>query len=222
MAFVQTSVSGFLARAVAKLLVYQYPPGKARRSSPAYDTPGVWLLADEDNVATYFASDPYLGAQFLEFLERGCIGLILVNDVEWVSYGWISQPAGMHPNHLPKWTTDVGAYWIFFCRTQEKYRGQGCYKRMLARMVDLIRDRNATAEILIDTDATNIPSRRAIISAGFIPAGLMTTYRLPSWRFRDRLIYGRWRPDQSHPPLPSAPVPDAPHDREEVLTHSLR
>jgi RimJ/RimL family protein N-acetyltransferase len=105
-------------------------------------------------------------------------------------------------------------YWIFYCRTKEKYQGRGLYKASICLLANWAREKDPSARVYIDTSPENIPARRAIRSAGFAPRGVITTLnlQLPKIQF---LLWGYWDKNASHPKLPGGQVYDMANQPQE-------
>ncbi|MCR8641085.1 hypothetical protein NV379_00315 [Paenibacillus sp. N1-5-1-14] len=71
------------------------------------------------------------------------------------------------PPHLPKQLLPSTGYWIFYCHTNHDYRGQGCYRRTLYELYQLILQTQLHPDIYVDTDLGNNASHRGIVSSGF-------------------------------------------------------
>jgi hypothetical protein len=169
-----------------------------------------WVPASASNIESLFSADPQRCELFLHFLDSGCAGLFLVRDGTWLCHGWYSEPGSALPAHLPPACRRRGGYWIFFCRVREGFRGQGYYKGLLLNVVSSIRARDPLAQVDIDTEPGNFPSRHAIQACGFLPRGIIVRYKLgiPSkWR----MVVGQWYSGLPHPPyeaaLPSRTTP---------------
>lgn len=176
-------------------LVYQFA---GPQEHPWLDLPLAfqWVPATSASVRSCFHDDPARTRRFLRFLRAGCFGYFLEHGGEWVTYGWSTQPGSMPPPHLPGWTADLGAHWIFYCHTREKFRGQGFYKRLLARLVDGVRERASNPLVLCDTRPENLASRSAILQSGFAPRGALLAYR----PLRGVVVGGAWRRNEPHRP----------------------
>lgn len=166
-------------------------------------TPNVseWIDADHQSVNSLFADYPIHRKIFSRFLDDSFIGLFLVHRDHWISYGWSSQPGQKQPPHLPPWVSHLSAYWVFYCHTKEEFRGRGFYKQLLARMVDKARHCEPNPTVYVDAFTANTASRRSIVSAGFNPAGVLTTYKFWVPRIAQIAVAGSWRRQQQHPPL---------------------
>lgn len=164
-----------------------------------------WQIASCRGIQSVFRDDLIRATRFRQYLEAKHTGLLLARGGKWIAYGWISPPGGSNPPHLPRWTGTLEAPWIFGCHTREGYRRQGIYKRLLARLVGLATQEGISTKIYIDTHADNIPSRLAIVGAGFRPVGIFSTYRFWTPVAGTRIVGGRWRIEQPHPELPSRP-----------------
>jgi hypothetical protein len=179
-------------------LVFRYHGSTSSAKQAACATLGTWETATRENIYSHFGADAKLCKHFLHLLDQGHSGLFLLGPKGWISYGWISHP-GNRPPHLPRWISRLGAYWIFYCHTKQTYRGQGCYKSSLTRLSQLILNTTPTATIFIDTEPENAASRRAILSSGFSPGGIVITYKLWIPRVREWPLGGRWLRGDSHP-----------------------
>jgi RimJ/RimL family protein N-acetyltransferase len=191
-------LSHFLKRRL--LLVYRLVPGaewSAREETALSEAD--WTWADMETVTRFFAQHSR-ERTFAKFVEHGFTGLISHLDNAWIGYAWMATPWTEGPPHLPGWVGDLGAYWIFYCRTREGFRRRGLYKSALRRLIGQARQDAREASILIDTSPTNVPSRRAIVSVGFRPEGAIVTSTLQLPRLA-RWVYGNWRRDFVHPPL---------------------
>lgn len=157
-----------------------------------------WQKSDAQTIIKFFENDPKRLSAFSKFLRRGCLGIVWHNGREWIAYAWMSLPETCAPPHLPQWIRRLPVYWIFFCRTKDKYQGQGLYKASLSLLARWARERDPKAEVYIDTEPYNIPSRRAIEAVGFSPRGIITTWtlRVPKLSL---VLWGRWDQDAPHP-----------------------
>jgi len=159
--------------------------------------PFKWTWLDQEKIDSFFSRDVRIKNTFRDFLAEGFTGLVWHNDGEWASYAWMSLPETDGPPHLSRWIKRLPVYWIFYCRTKEKYQGKGLFKASLSLLVNWVRERDPQAEIYIDTEAGNIPSKRAIEAVGFTPKGIITTWslRLPKLSL---VLLGRWHQDAPH------------------------
>jgi hypothetical protein len=198
-----------LARSRAESLVFRYPPFVAAPADPVCAESDAWLTAAPCAVEYLFSDDPQRRDLFLDFLRQGCTGLFLIRDGRRLCHRWYSPPGSSLPAHLPVACRRKGGYWVFFCRVREESRGQGLYKGLLMKMVSSIREADPLASVVVDTEPQNLPARRAIQAAGFLPCGKIVGYKfgIPSkWR----RIFGRWYLELPHPPyepLGAAPSP---------------
>lgn len=191
--------SNLVSKFRVETLVYQFT-GPEKTSWLERDSQEErWIHASENSIRWLFRADPSRRRKFLRFLRAGYFGLFLVRNGEWVSHGWITQPRNRaYPPHLPRRVSDLGAYWIFYCHTRKPFRNQGIQKRLIAQFVNLVRTRQPDGMVVCDVLPNNIPSIRAAIQSGFIPFGVVVTYRL--WvPFAGGLILGgEWLRDQPH------------------------
>lgn len=186
-------------------LVYRFEGPLEFQWSDRISTGERWVPACDLSVRRYFGADELRCRKFLRFLRSGCFGYFLERGGKWISYGWCTQPdSAAPPPHLPRWTARLGAYWIFYCQTQEEHRNRGHYQRLLARLVAGARERASNPLVLCDTLPENFASRAAVLHTGFVPVGVLTTYRpVPGL-----VLGGDWRRDEKH--LPRIPRKAAP------------
>lgn len=95
----------------------------------------------------------------------------------------------------------MGAHWIFGCHTHASFRGRGFYRQLLSELTRLIRQREGTAEIFIDTRVDNVASRKGILESGFEPCGVATTYRGWAPVIGGYALTGKWRRRETHPEI---------------------
>lgn len=178
----------------ARLLVYQLPE---KWGFSGVGIEGMeWAKIDDQDLVAWFNQDKHKQKVFTSFLRQGFLGLVWHNRCEWVSYAWMSLPGTFGPPHLPRGIRKLPVYWIFYCRTKEEYQGKGLYKASLSLLAHWARERNPEAEVYIDTESNNIPSRSAIKAVGFLPQGVITNWTL---RVPRLVIWGRWDPNAPHP-----------------------
>jgi hypothetical protein len=151
--------------------------------------------ADAALINSAYRDQPKIRDRFLTNLRAGFTGIMIMDGEKCVSRAWSSVPEREGPHHLPRFVKSLGVYWIFCCATDGKYRGRGLYKYCLQELIRSARAERSRADILIDTAAANVASRRAINSVGFEPRGVIVTYRLPTTQF----VIGRWQVDKLHP-----------------------
>ena len=157
-------------------------------------------LDDKGKITHLFKKDRVLQNRFCKFLARGFRGIVWYNEEdEWVSYAWISLPETSGPPHLPRYIRQLPVYWIFYCRTKEEYRGRGFYKASLSILCNWARERDPKAEIYIDTEPSNVPSRKAIEVVGFTPAGIISVWMLRLPKLGSVVIGGSWNREDKHP-----------------------
>lgn len=179
-----------------------------RRCSVVYQLPLNWdysedipsefkhVILNQDQVRHFFRREPTREKTFGKFLIQGFRGITWYTSSEWISYAWISTPETLGPPHLPYWIRKLPVYWIFYCRTKEQYQGRGLYKASISLLARWAREKAPNAPVYIDTALDNIPSRRAIKSVGFLPAGIITTLelKLPKVSY---VLWGKWDKEAS-------------------------
>lgn len=151
-------------------------------------------------IEQYFADETPRHRRYLNFMQRGCFGYLIVSGDRWASVGWIA-PADMSgmPLHIPRSASDR-ADWFFDDHTHPDFRGRGFQKYLVLRRVQYLRESGAGEDIVADVGPDNLPSRKSYRALGFVPAGWMTTFELRVPRMPRRL-FGRWRSSAPHPPM---------------------
>ncbi len=160
----------------------------------------MWSTINETNVHNLFSNDLRRRALFRKFLRRGFRGIVWAHGDRWVSYAWMSLPDTFGPPHLPPSIRQLQYYWIFYCRTREGYQGRGLYKASLVLLSRFAREADSAAQVYIDAEPDNYPSRRAIEATGFVPAGVIETWLLRLPRVSG-VIWGRWDRSAWHPEI---------------------
>lgn len=181
----------------------RYAPLK-RQKYAVYSLPANWeypvrnsgigesLWATPQVIEELFASDSKLKRRFLGFLRRDCCGVIHHLGGEWLSYAWMTKRGRNGPVHMPQ-PPEEDYCWIFHCGTKPAFRGQGLYKQSLFMLAVQAR---GCSKLLIDTEVDNLSSRAAIVSVGFQPYGLVSTWtlavpKIKSWNF------AKWQQNQT-------------------------
>ena len=156
-----------------------------------------WTYIDVFWLEQLFKNERRLFCRFNEFLKKGFIGIVWYNDNGWASYAWMSLPGTQGPPHLSSIIGGHYVYWVFYCRTKEDKKGRGLFKASLTMLAGWARARDIKAEVYIDTDPNNIPSRRAIETVGFSPNGIITAWTLRIPKVNSN-IWGHWDPNATH------------------------
>jgi len=157
-----------------------------------------WLTINMSNLRSLFSDNLRRQTVFAKFLRYGFRGIVWTYHGQWISYAWISLPGTSGPPHLPLHIRRMQYYWIFYCRTREGYQGKGLYKASLSLLGRSAREADPNAQVYIDTEPDNFPSRKAIEAAGFVPTGVISVWNLRLPRISAALS-GRWDKDTSHP-----------------------
>lgn len=157
-------------------------------------------LANEALVQRFFAHHPAKQKAFLHYLHQGFTGVLIHSSNEWATYGWLSSPQTPGPVHLYPEIQAQAVHWLFAFQTQPHLRSQGLYKAALRHLIWVAHHDLTSGGIYIDTHATNVASRRGIVSVGFKPCGVARTYiagipKLRWWK------WGNWQTDHPHPEL---------------------
>lgn len=187
----------------SKCTVYCLEPDRA---VPAWAPPqGLRIKPFEAaDLDAHFAEDPQRQSTFRTFLGQGYRGVLVLDGALWVGHAWVTLPGTPGPPHLPAWVGGAYPYWLFYAHTREAYRGRGIQKAMVQWRLALVtapggrRDR-----VYSDVRAGNVPSRRALLSQGFLPMGTLTSLALPV-PFLGVYPLCHWDPGAQHPPLPGA------------------
>jgi len=158
-----------------------------------------WVWMDQKTVGFFFSSEERLQKMFKKFLAKGFIGLVWHHKGDWISYACMSLPGTLGPPHLPSYIRRLPVYWIFYCRTRGAYRGRGLFKASLSILSDWARKRDPEAEIYVDTEPRNVPSRKAIEAVGFTPAGIICVWTLALPKLGSVVIGGSWNKEAKHP-----------------------
>lgn len=153
----------------------------------------------ETSLDLWFHDDNDRKKEFRKFLSKGCLGVVRAEEGRWISYAWMSPPASrVGPEQIP-FRLRSQYYWIYYCRTREEYQGRGLYKESLKALVRDALGHGSCRRIMIDTEPSNIASRRAILSVGFIPQGVLYTKTLVLPWLKRRWVWGDWEVRKQHP-----------------------
>jgi len=180
-------------------VVYRLQPSGIGEPAPPDIAAQCLELDSKEETARLFKNDKVLQSRFYNFCNKGFYGIVWHNENNWLSYAWMSLPETNGPPHLPRSLRRLPVYWIFYCRTKEEYQGKGLFKASLRLLASWARERDPNAEVYIDTEPTNVPSRRAIEAVGFASAGIITTWTLTIPKIGSLVIYGCWDKKARHP-----------------------
>jgi len=161
---------------------------------------GIEWTSDRDEVLTLFAHDIRRRIRFLSFLRNGFSGVFLFEGSRWIDYCWTSKPSVLGPPHLPRSIQQKQVYWFFYAHTREEFRGRGFQKITLSMLANQVLRENQNARIYADISPENIASRRAFMSVGFVPNGVIERHCVGLPRIWTR-TWGSWDPNASHPRL---------------------
>lgn len=159
------------------------------------------VVDDRASVRRFFGDDPTWRDRYFEYLEDGHVGMVLHDDGEVMSYGWILTPASTRaPRALPDSICEEDCYWLFDAGTEPAYRGNGLFKEINRVRTEWILERDPGAAIYTDTGVDNV-ARYGIESSEFEPRGTISLVRFelpgtPLWK------WSRWDRDAEHPPMP--------------------
>ena len=193
------ALNRLVERVRSEQVVYRY----SERSAPDCNVPGEnvrveWVTTDLVGEVL----DSYrLQVQFYYYLALGHSGILAHDGRSWIAYGWICKPTSRRvPNQLPDWLGELDLYWLFSGRTRTEYRRRGWHKYLLTKRIEAIYAHDPGASIFTDTRIDNV-SRHSMVSTGFDPAGMLTSYRLPPVPITG-ITLGWWDWNLPHPPLP--------------------
>ena len=215
------SMPSLFDRFRTKIVVYQYGVSAARADAEILNEDR-WVPIDQCSVRSLLAQERTLVRRFLRLLGRGFAGVFLVRGGRWISYVWISEPGRAAPVHLQRWIKPRDSYWILEGHTREEFRGRGYFSRALEHVVKDIQSKSHAPLIYVDARAENIASRRAILSAGFSPSGVITTYQLWLPWLGSCVIRSSWRRQMNHPNLGVSPAPVLAEEGRPVQLQSIR
>jgi hypothetical protein len=159
---------------------------------PALDPPtrpGVsWQAIDAAASARYFGGEPHLQRDFGHFLHQRALGFLVLVDGRWASHLWMSTPGNPRPPHV-RADCAPDTYWFFYGATQPEFFGQGLFKLAQRLALHDAFERSHAPQIVADPAWDNTASRRAHLSCGFTPAGMLDCWyfwlprvaRIPLW-----------------------------------------
>jgi GNAT superfamily N-acetyltransferase len=184
-----------------RYVIYCLEPGVPVEGG--FDLPGLAIKPFEAaDIACFFAGDAIRTRTFREFLGHGYQGVLVHDGPRWAGYGWITTPGTPAAPHLSPWLGREQPFWLFYAHTREDYRGRGIQKAMLRRRLQALAGPGGRRhQAYADTRTTNVPSRRALLSLGFQPAGTMLRLEVPLLRSCPLCWWDRHQP---HPPLAGA------------------
>lgn len=162
-----------------------------------------WCILDHNTIDNYFLneSDSWRNTSYHKILESGCLGYLIYSRRAWASVGWVHTPDSMPPPHLTEKIIGNN-YWTFFVHTNEPFRGRGLQKEGLKlRLNGALLDSNSdSCDVFTDVSPDNIHSRRAKLSVGFEPAGVIHKKSFVLPRVKSVTI-SAWKATEVHPPL---------------------
>jgi RimJ/RimL family protein N-acetyltransferase len=189
-------------------LVYRF---QGYGSLVRYEKDVQWKILQREDLKRFFPDNFLIRRSCLESFRKEHWCVILFNDAEWISYGWVRPPYATAPPHLPYWIGKTKDYWLHTIHTNEKYRRMGYSKYLKKIRIDLIREQEKSegVNIYADTVALNIASRRSMLSSGFVPEGIIVRYYIKSLKYLNYVLYrnrwgfvwGDWERNREHPVL---------------------
>ena len=128
-------------------------------------------------------------------VAQGAVGLIAQSAEQWAFYGRIKPCVQGVPRHLGRIRCDGS--WIFGCRTNQSFRNQGLFQEGIQRLARVAEITSPDAAIYIDSEPHNVAAHRAILRAGFEPAGVVSTrmLRLPRMSL---VVSSCWHHESAH------------------------
>ena len=144
---------------------------------PYSDTPFKINYINNELIEKFFSG----ASDMLQMKASGASGIILYNDDHWFTYGWFQPPEiSKYPFQLPIRWRKSKTYWIFNCRTNSQFRGNGWYTLLLYHMIMILtKIGKKSYPILIDTGDKNIGALKAIKKIGFVQIGKSRLVRIP-------------------------------------------
>jgi RimJ/RimL family protein N-acetyltransferase len=131
-------------------------------------------------------------------LAQGARGIIIHDGKQWAAHDFFSPPGIKLPHHLPG-NVVRDAWWLFYMHTHPKWRRQGLQKACIKLKIRLIQELGGrVGETIIDADAGNIVSHRAIVRTGFEPAGVLRTLELLLPKLGTFVLHAKWSREEPH------------------------
>jgi hypothetical protein len=171
-----------------------------------------WKILERTDLKTFFPDNYLIRRSCIESFKKKHWCVILYDEMNWISYGWVRPPKTKSPPHLPYWVGKTDDYWLYTIHTNIKYRRMGYSKYLKKIRIRLIHEYEGDQKVNIyaDTVVSNIASRRSMLSSGFLPAGVLTRYYIKSFKYINYLLYrnrwgfvwGVWDKHRPHSPLP--------------------
>ncbi|GAA4479436.1 hypothetical protein GCM10023190_22490 [Enteractinococcus fodinae] len=137
---------------------------------------------------------------YRKLLDKGHIGFLIHDQVEWAAVQWLSTPESPGPDHLPT-RISQGKFWCFNEHTREEHRRLGLWRALKSIGVRYIRSTSDCQGMTIysDTGVENLASRKAHQNFGFEPAGTIDRLTIVIPKVT-ALNWGAWAQEQVHPP----------------------
>lgn len=181
-------------------LMYQLRSDEYVHCSPVLDG-FKWSTIDAEIIARLYENDS-LQNRFMRFLNLGYRGMVVSKDDRWITHVWTSTPSSPLPPHLPVMNINE-VYWLFNGHTRPEYRGTGILKKTLQLIVNhILQIENAMVPYHIYTDVVpgNLAPRKAVLSMGFKPQGIIHRQQL-CMAGHTLLRWGTWNKMEPHPLL---------------------
>jgi RimJ/RimL family protein N-acetyltransferase len=170
-----------------------------------------WKLLEPDELRKFFPDEFLIRRSCIESFRKKHWCVIVYNDTEWITYGWIRPPYTAAPPHLPHRIRNTGDYWLYTASTKKKFQRMGYNKYIKKLRIDHIYNYEGRRDVDIYTDTVegNIPSRRSMLSSGFVTSGILTRYYIKSIKYLNYVLYrnrwgyvwGEWDKEREHPGL---------------------
>jgi len=127
-----------------------------------------------DNLCEYYQVPQIrrVFTKFKYFIRQGVVIYLAIHNNNVVGHYLITKLVNFKPylynNHqIFSKPPNKNIYYIFYCNTFKKYRGNGIYPYMLAKMSEDVFQGDKNAVVYISTEITNIPSQKGIEKVGF-------------------------------------------------------
>jgi hypothetical protein len=157
--------------------VCQLPQGRDLRKDPCNSIKWALLVAAEDSYLL-FKVRKKRREELYTSLRVGFLVMFRYRCGAWIVYGWMSRSSRGWLPHLPTSIQVLNAYWMFYSRRRDGFRGLRYYKRALRLLAQRASKEQQHASTCVDTRAGIVASGRSILPVVVRPKGVITTCRL--------------------------------------------
>ncbi|WP_370584414.1 GNAT family N-acetyltransferase [Ornithinimicrobium cryptoxanthini] len=163
--------------AVRKQAIYGWPGG-APQGRPLADVQFERITRSNLLRVGEARADPPTAAFAAAVKSTADIGLFAMKGGRVVGHGWVRKipgPRRTRPEHIRVPETSC---LIRNCYVSLDCRGQGVYRALLVQLALAAASEWPERWILIDTEVSNMASRRGIVGAGFEPVGMVRALQI--------------------------------------------